>query len=80
MNTLRQCLLHKKLIYRCRIWITLLFQLSFPVRLDYSLLMDTAAILQVAKRKLFAVAPMMDGNDNPNKSITYETPCAQRVQ
>jgi hypothetical protein len=33
--------------------------------------MKTAPAKSAAKDKLFAVAPMMDGNDNPNKSNTW---------
>jgi hypothetical protein len=34
----------------------------------------------VARGKLFAVAPMMDGEDKPKKSGSYEAACAERVQ
>jgi hypothetical protein len=33
-----------------------------------------------ARGKLFAVAPMMDGEDNLDKSIGYRASCAKRVQ
>jgi hypothetical protein len=34
----------------------------------------------VARGKVFATAPMMDGADNPKKTMAYEAPCAHRVQ
>ena len=42
--------------------------------------MNNTAASPAASGKLFVVAPMMDGNDNPMKSICYKATCAQRVQ
>ena len=49
-----------------------LFQLSFPYspRIPRPNMFDNTAAIPAASGRLFAVAPMMDGNDNLMKSIS----------